>query len=135
MAYCSRNENSDVSRRRLTTLDGRPVADVRTDWKGRRYSFKTISGSKHILRTPPAIAFDKSVLEQAERLGVEYHVVKDRESGRVRCAEHSKFMKHGFPVARWSTPQFALPLGFWHEGAEPPQTSLFDDGWEGRNAA
>lgn len=46
--------------------------------------FKTIVGSRHLLRTPPAIAYYVSVLRRAKSLGATRLVVMDRETG-TRC--------------------------------------------------
>jgi len=109
----------------LYTANGVPIAGVYTDSLGRKHSRKTIKGSKHLLRTPPGIAFDVSALKQADRLGVIYHVVHDQETGKTYCAEHHLFARHGFPVARGFNAQTGLGMQHWKEGDQPP-ASLFD---------
>ena len=48
--------------------------------------YKTVTGSKHFLRHPPAILFDIQSLEDAGRYGANYVHVTDRETGRVYTA-------------------------------------------------
>ena len=54
----------------------RIVAKVRGDTL-----YKTVNSSKHFLKIPPAIAFDISTLEDAERAGAVRVQVKDRDTG------------------------------------------------------
>ncbi len=109
----------------LYSADGRPIATVQHDQLGRMYSRKTLSGSKHFLRTPPGIGFDNATLQQADALGVRYHVVFDQETRKSYCADHHLFKAHGFPVCRGFNPQTALGMQYWSEGDQPP-ASLFD---------
>lgn len=113
----------------LTGAEGRPVARIRKDAAGRLYSLKYVQGSKHQLRTPPAWAYDKSALQDAERLGVVYHVIADREANKSYAAWHRDFTDRGFDVCRWKAPQRALSLQFWNPGTTPlpKETSLFSD--------
>lgn len=112
----------------LRAQDGRPVAKVYKDGSGRLYSLKYVQGTKHQLRTPPGWAYDKSAIRDAERLGVVYHVIADREANRSFAAWHKDFEKHGFDVCRWESPQRALGLAFWNPGTTPRpiEQSLFD---------
>lgn len=110
----------------LFTEGGKPIASVQRDSFGRLFARKSISFAKHALRTPPGIAFDNSALRQAERLGVVYFVVFDRDSQRSYCAEAHLFQRHGFRVARGFAPQTGLGLQFWTQAEQPPR-GLFDD--------
>lgn len=107
---------------------GRIVAKVYRDQQGRLYSLKYVVGTKHQLRTPPGWAYDKSALRDADKLGVQYHVIADRESNRSYAAWHKDFETRGFDVCRWESPQRALGLAFWNPGTSPLPiaTSLFD---------
>ena len=51
---------------------------------GNRFE-KTITGSKHLLRVPmPALGFDLSTLEDAERAGAVYVAVTDTDAPALR---------------------------------------------------
>ncbi len=84
---------------------------------------KTITGSLHLLRVPPAIAFDVSSLDDAERAGADRVEVKDRESGRVYRAPLALVRSAGFPVNRGHGAQWALPLSYWSVDGKPPQVT------------
>ena len=72
---------------------------------------KTISGSRHILRKPPAIALSVESLERAELAGACDIQIKDIESGRVYACTVEHFRKYSFPIQRGGfEPQLALPL-------------------------
>lgn len=120
------NQYSRQAATNLYSEGGKPIATVHRDDSGRIYAFKSISFEKHALRTPPGIAFDNCALRQAERLGVRYFVVLDRDTKRSYCAESHLFKRHGFPVARGHSAQTGLGMQFWTPGEEPPR-GLFDD--------
>lgn len=99
----------------LFSETGRRVATVRTDPNGVRFAEKKLQGSKHFLRTPPAIAADVKVLEEAENLGCSYFEVTDTENGNLYRASLALFREKGFPVARGFGRQTALPFAYWHD--------------------
>ncbi|MBX3119122.1 MAG: hypothetical protein KF784_08665 [Fimbriimonadaceae bacterium] len=103
----------------LHTAEGRVIARVQTDDQGRLYSTKRISVERHQLRTPPAFAMDVSALNEAQKLGVKYHQLQDRETGQYFVAWHHDFIKHGFPVNRGFNPQTALGLAWWQKRPQP----------------
>lgn len=72
---------------------------------------KTITGSLHFLKKPPAIALSVESLAQAERAGaVEIHIT-DRETGRVYACTFEHFKNRAFPIQRGRfEPQLALLL-------------------------
>lgn len=84
---------------------------------------KTITGSKHILRTPPGIAFDVSSLDDAERMGARLAEATDRETGRVYRAKIDFIRSNGFSVSRGFGNQIALPLGWFSIDGQPPKSS------------
>ena len=93
----------------------KPIGFVR----GRTFC-KTITGSKHILRRPPAIAFDVSSLDAAERAGAVDVAVTDSETGRVYRATIADVRRYGFFVARGHGRQVALPIDRYSvDGAQP----------------
>lgn len=98
---------------------------------------KVIVGSKHLLRRPPAIAFDRCTLADARRAGALAVAVTDRETGRTYRATLDTIETDGFAVRRGFGDQVALALrGFEVDGQpatptrtahpEPAQMSLFD---------
>ncbi|MFX9054182.1 hypothetical protein ABTN50_19870, partial [Acinetobacter baumannii] len=84
----------------LFSSSGNVVATVKTDQNGNPYLWKSIDVSRHALRTPPALAFDQTILAEAERMGACYVMVRDRESGHTFRTDLSAFTEHGFRVNR-----------------------------------
>lgn len=81
---------------------------------------KSIQGRKHLLRTPPALGFDLSTLEDAERAGATAVAVTDSETGRVYRADIATIRRFGFPVVRGHGRQIALPLSAYSVDGQPP---------------
>ena len=71
---------------------------------------KSIMGSKHLLRSPRAIAFDRSTLTDAERAGAVWVEVADSETRTVYRASIGDVWAHGFAVRRGYGDQVALAL-------------------------
>ena len=76
---------------------------------------KKVKGSKHFLRKPPAIAFDRNSLEQAERLGASKIIIHDTESRISYSGALQTVLKRGFKVNRGHGDQIALPLADWYK--------------------
>jgi hypothetical protein len=72
---------------------------------------------RHILRRPPAIAVQASVLEELEGLGAK-GVVAIMPNGRRLFAPLSEFRLHGIVICRGYGEQVALPLKYWYEAEE-----------------
>jgi hypothetical protein len=85
--------------------------------------YKVISGSKHFLRQPPAIAFDISTLDDAENVGARLLEVKDRETGRVYRASLALVRSVGFPVNRGFGNQVGVNLGYFSVDGQPPRNT------------
>ena len=83
---------------------------------------KSISGSKHLLRSPRAIAFDRSTLVDAERAGAVTAHVTDDESRTVYRASIADIWAHGFAVHRGYGDQVALALTRWAVNGRPVAT-------------
>lgn len=81
---------------------------------------KRICGSKHLLRQPPAIAFDLQSLKDAEAAGAMWVEVTDAESGRVYRAAMAAIWAEGKPFNRGHGPQWYLALGYWNRPAVSP---------------
>ena len=83
---------------------------------------KAISGSKHLLRSPRAIAFDRSTLTDAERAGAVWVEVADSETRTVYRASIGDVWAHGFAVHRGYGDQVALALTRWAVNGRPVAT-------------
>jgi hypothetical protein len=81
---------------------------------------KTISGSKHFLRRPAAIAFDVATLDAAEAAGAVMVKVTDGETGHVYAQRIVTIRAYGFPVTRGFGRQIALPLNAYAIDGKPP---------------
>jgi hypothetical protein len=80
---------------------------------------KRISGSKHFLRKPPAIAFDISSLQHAEEAGATIVQVTDVDNGEMyRCTMHRIWQK-GFEIDRGHGAQQAVTMENWTTGDNP----------------
>jgi hypothetical protein len=75
--------------------------------------YKKILGSKHLLRKPPAIAFDTTSLIQAQRYGATMIRVLDKESNIVYESTFEYLKEQGFDINRKYGKQRALMLGDW----------------------
>ncbi len=84
---------------------------------------KTITGIKHILRQPPAIAFDLATLDDAARAGANRVEVKDRESGRIYRAPLALVRSAGFTLNRGFDLQIALTLPYFSIDGQPPRNA------------
>ena len=78
---------------------------------------KKVCGSKHFLRTPPAIALDRDVLKWAERKGASTVCIFDRETEKLYHASLATIWEKGFRVNRGFGEQQALPLYLWDTGS------------------
>lgn len=72
---------------------------------------KNISGSRHILHSPRAIALSVESLTEAEHAGAREIQINDKETGRVYSCSVDEFREKSFPIQRGGfEPQLALPL-------------------------
>jgi len=83
---------------------------------------------KHILRRPPAIAVQISVLEELEGLGAK-GVLAIMPNGRRLFAPLSEFRLRGIVIDRGYGRQVALPLKRWREQPAEAQLTLNLGGW------
>jgi hypothetical protein len=100
-------------------VNGRVIGEVRGDT-----FYKTIAGSKHMLRRPAGIALDLGSLADAEDAGARYVEIFDSETGRHYHAAISTIRARGFRVSRGFGEQVALPLDAWARDAEPAAEQL-----------
>lgn len=74
---------------------------------------KTVSGSVHFLRKPPAIALDVDSIRQAREYGAVSIQITDRETGREYSCDLEYFDRHSFALNRGFGDQRAMPLDRW----------------------
>jgi hypothetical protein len=80
---------------------------------------KAVDGTRHFLKSPPAIALDAGAVAQAEAAGVEQIAVTDRETGKIYRATLSEFHRYGWRFNRGYGEQVAMRVARWHTGGEP----------------
>ena len=98
-------------------LNGRVIGHVRDG-----VFEKTLARSRHFLRRPPAIAFDRATLRDARRAGATRVCIHERELGDVYEATIDEIERYGFPVWRGFGDQIALHLSRWTVNGQPPRT-------------
>lgn len=74
---------------------------------------------KHFLTTPPAIAFDRSTLRDAERAGASSIHITNSDTGASYTAAIDAVWRHGFDVRRGFGDQIALALAYWSINGAP----------------
>jgi hypothetical protein len=81
---------------------------------------KTITGSKHILRRPRAIAFERCTLRDAAAAGATCAAILDKETGSTYTISFETIHRYSFPVLRGHGDQVAVTLEHWSmNGATP----------------
>lgn len=96
-------------------LNGKAVGYVR-----RGVFRKTVNSSRHFLRTPPAICYDRSTLSDAEAAGATRLEVRDADTNFSYSAPLAVFWAHCFPVLRGHGDQVGMHLDYWSVGGETP---------------
>ncbi len=86
---------------------------------------KVIDSSKHLLRTPPAIAFDELALSEAEEQGASKIKVKDKLTGITYYSTIEAVRSRGFTFNRGFGNQVGLSLTEWSKNEES-QVKIFD---------
>lgn len=100
-----KSSNSPVT---IYAGNGKAVGTVKGD-----IFYKRIQGSKHLLRQPPAIAFDICTLEQAKKAGAKNAKISDTETETTYTAELEHILEHGTRFNRGWGEQIYLPLNGW----------------------
>lgn len=96
-------------------IAGRVIGNV----SGNTFS-KFIAGSKHLLRSPRAICFDRSTLQDAAAAGATYVEVHDWETSTVYEISFDAIHEYSFPVLRGHGDQVGVELSHWSiNGAVP----------------
>ncbi|HEY3311216.1 MAG TPA: hypothetical protein VGK00_06200 [Anaerolineales bacterium] len=83
---------------------------------------KTIEGSKHIMKDPPALFWDVQALKDAEAVGAEVVEVKDRESGNVYTARIATIWQKPIYKNYGYGDQVGLRLSEFTVNGKPPRT-------------
>jgi hypothetical protein len=81
---------------------------------------RRLRGSKHLLRSPQAICFDASIIEQAQYLGCQSIEVKDIETNIVYRVQFTDFKEKAISINRGFGSQLALPLTYWASSGGKP---------------
>tara|TARA_R100001377_G_scaffold65994_1_gene41276 strand:+ start:7728 stop:8150 length:423 start_codon:yes stop_codon:yes gene_type:complete len=84
---------------------------------------KRVNSSKHFLRKPPAIAFDKDCIEKAKKLGAIKIMVHDLDTKKRFMANYKEFERHAIKLNRGFGEQLALPISMWNI-LDPNQLAL-----------
>jgi hypothetical protein len=89
---------------------------------------KTIN-TNHLLRKPPAIAFDEAVIRQTEAAGATLIAVFNADNGVEYSTSLRAFLAHAFVVDRGFGRQLALTMNRWHTGHQDgQQLTIFGTG-------
>ena len=89
---------------------------------------KSVVGSKHQLRHPPAWAIDAEVFDHQIKPNATEIIIEDKESGVEYQASVEIFVKHCFRFNRGFGTQYALPIQLWHvEKNGHKQLMLWED--------
>jgi len=86
---------------------------------------KRVYASKHFLRKPPAIAFDKSSIEEAVKKGANKIMIHDKESKKRYQTSMSDFNEGSFEFDRGFGKQVGLSIDKWSI-LDPNQIKLFN---------
>lgn len=119
------NPNPDPSRKPYMRLvQGRmiPVA-----WLDRvTLTLCATRRSSGIAHTPPGIAFECSVLAEAERDGATHVEVENSDTGAVYVAQLGLFFEYGIPYRRGHD-QTLLPMRYWRRADLGAQSATIAD--------
>ena len=110
--YCRSTGNQH---RIPVSVNGKPVGYVAGDT-----FHKAIQGSKHMLRTPKAICFDRCTLRDAAAAGATCAEIFDRETGTTYTTTLATIDAVGFPVRRGFGDQVGISLDHWSINGAPP---------------
>jgi len=106
--WCYLNNSNSTKKIQICAGNGKVVGAV---YNG--VFTKKIKGSKHILRKPPAIAFDVCTIEQAKEAGALRVQVTDIETCKVYSASLERVLEKGTFFNRGFGEQVFLPIVYW----------------------
>lgn len=87
--------------------------------------YKTISGSRHMLRKPPGLAIDLQSLLDAEQAGATRIQFLDRETGIKYSTAISHLKRAGFTFDRGYGVQLGISISSLERPGQPVQLDLF----------
>jgi hypothetical protein len=102
------NTHYNTGQKRLVKVDGRIIGYLRD-----RTFYKSVSGSKHRLRQPPAWAIDAEAFDTEIKPNSTKIVVVDRETGMEYQASVETFERFKGELDRGFGRQYFLPLPQW----------------------
>ena len=100
--------NSSKTLRRQIKVGNRVVGEIIDSTL-----FKRVRGSKHMLKRPPAWAWDVTAIEQAQILGTVTVSILDTETGVLYSVPLVYFLQYGTRFNRGYGDQIYLPLRQW----------------------
>lgn len=98
---------------------GKAIGGVRGDT-----FYKSIRGSRHFLKRPPAIALDCQSITDARAAGAVWAEVADTETGKVYRAKLDTIERHGHVFNYGFGEQIFLKFSSWGQDDEPAQLPL-----------
>jgi hypothetical protein len=101
---------------RLQLHSSTPARDIQLPAHGRLSGdvwTKELSGSRHMLRTPPAWSVDAADLDAAEHAGARLVCIRDLEQLRSYWAHVATIRRRGFRLDRKAGEQVGLALADW----------------------
>lgn len=105
-------------------VDGRIIGYLQN-----RTFYKSVIGSKHRLRKPPAYAIDAEAFDAEISPNATEIVVIDKETGTEYHASVETFGRHSFRFNRGFFDQYGLSLQYWRvKNNGDRQLSLFEGG-------
>ena len=81
--------------------------------------------TRHILRNPPAICYDLSIIDQARAYGVQYFVAENIESGWIYTILFDLFLEKSFKIDRGFGKQLGCCLSEWEATRANPHISIY----------
>ena len=118
----------NTGQKRPVKVDGKVIG-----WLSGEVFYKSVIGSKHRLRKPPAWAIDAEAFDAEIRPSATEIVVIDKETGTEFHASVEIFGRHSFRFNRGFFDQYGLPLQYWRvKNNGDRQLSLFEggDAWQ-----
>lgn len=97
------------------TRTGKPIGKIlQKEIDGKQtIVLEKVCRQRHLLRVPPAIAYDLSILRQAESFGVELLECREFETKVIYRISFAKFISRSFLVNRGYGPQRGCELINW----------------------
>lgn len=111
--------------RQVRRADGRIVGELRGDVASTGLTLTKHARREHMLRTPPAWAWDTSIIDAADAAGAT--ITEIECDGLIYRATIADFKRYSFPVNRGYGDQRGLALTYWQirrKGEAPAAVQL-----------